>query len=98
MNWSIPRWMPGGSGLPQSPFSATALSTARCFGWLPMSARRNSSGSLPAARHLVDEAFNVHAVLVGVDAAPWPDRHVRVAHRVLDEQVRHAVAELGIAG
>ena len=48
--------------------------------------------------HLVDEAFHVHAVLVGVDAAPRADRHVRIAHRVLDEQVRHGVAELRVTG
>src|SRR6266540_3617997 len=96
MNWAIPRWMPGGSGLPQSPFSAAALSTARCLGWLPMSARRNSSGSLPAAR--ADKAFHVHAVLVGIDAAPGADRHMGVAHDVFDEQVGHGVAELRIAG
>ena len=50
------------------------------------------------AGHFLDEALHVHGVLVGVDAAPGPDRHVRVAHRVLDEQVRHGVAELRVAG
>ena len=50
------------------------------------------------ARGLVDEAFEVDAVLVRVDAAPRADRHVRVAHRVLDPQVRHGVAELRVAG
>src|SRR5438309_8289697 len=49
------------------------------------------------ARHFVHETFQVHAVLVGVDAAPGPDRNGRVAHRVFDEQVRHAVAELRVA-
>ena len=49
-------------------------------------------------RHLVHEAFHVDGVLVGVDAAPRADRHVGVAHRVLDQQVRHAVAELRVAG
>ncbi len=49
-------------------------------------------------RHLLDEAFHVDAVLVGVDAAPRTDRHVRVAHRVFDQQVRHGVAELRVAG
>ena len=41
---------PGGVGLPQSPFSAAALSTPRCFGKSFIIARRNSSESLPAAR------------------------------------------------
>src|SRR5881396_1138419 len=50
------------------------------------------------ARHLLDEALQVHAVLVGVDAAPRSDRHVGVAHRVLDLQVGHGVAELRVAG
>ena len=48
-------------------------------------------------RHLLDEALHVDAVLVGVDAAPRADRHVRVAHRVFDQQVRHRVAELRVA-
>ena len=50
------------------------------------------------ARHLVDEALHVDAVLVGVDAAPRAHRHVGVAHRVLDQQVGHGVAELRVAG
>ena len=48
-------------------------------------------------RHLVHEAFHVDAVLVGVDATPGADRHVRVAHHVFDEQVRHGVTELRVA-
>src|SRR5262245_31424885 len=48
-------------------------------------------------RHLVHEAFHVDAVLIGVDAAPGADWHMRVAHDVFDEQVRHGVAELRIA-
>jgi hypothetical protein len=53
---------------------------------------------LGGARDLVDEALHVDAVLVGVDAAPRPDRHVRVAHRIFDPQMRERVAELRIAG
>ena len=45
----MPRCTPGGVGLPQSPFSAAALSTPRCFGKSFIIARRNSSESLPAA-------------------------------------------------
>jgi len=64
-----------------------------------MSERRNSSGILARRpRHLVHEAFHVHSVLVGVDAAPRPDRHMGVAHDIFDQQVRHAVAELRIVG
>ena len=50
------------------------------------------------ARALLDEALHVDAVLIGVDAAPRPDRHMGVAHRVLDQQVREGVAELRVAG
>ena len=50
------------------------------------------------ACHLVHEAFHVDAVLVGVDAAPGPDRHMGVAHDIFDQQVRHGVAELRIVG
>src|ERR1700736_1318570 len=45
-------------------------------------------------RHLVYEAFHVDGVLVGVDAAPWTNRDVGVAHHVFDEHVRRGVAEL----
>ena len=46
-------------------------------------------------RHLVDEALHVDGVLVGVDAAPEAHRHMRVAHRVVDQQVGdRGVAEL----
>ena len=45
------------------------------------------------ARDLVHEALEIDRVLVGVDAAPRPDRHVRIALRVL-EQGRERIAEL----
>ena len=48
-------------------------------------------------RAFLDEAFHVDGVLVGVDAAPRADRNMRVAHHVLDQQVRHRVAELRVA-
>ena len=46
---------------------------------------------------LVHEAFHVDGVLVDVDPAPEPRRHRRVAHGVVDEQVRDAVADGVIA-
>ncbi len=68
------------------------------LGCLLISARRNSSGVLAGRqRDFVDEALHVDAVLIGVDPAPRADRHVRVAHRVFDQQVRHRVAELRVA-
>ncbi len=48
--------------------------------------------------HFFHEAFHVDGVLVGVDATPWADRHVRVTHRVFDQEIRHGVAELRVAG
>ena len=47
---------------------------------------------------LVHEAFEVDGVLVDVDAAPEARRHVRIAHGVVDQQVRHGVAERRLAG
>ena len=41
----------------------------------------------------VHEAFEVDGVLVVVDAAPEPGRYGRVAHGVVDQQVRDGVAE-----
>ena len=51
-------------------------------------------------RDLVDEALEVDRVVVEVHAAPEAGRHVRVAHRVVDQQVRDRVAEraFGAAG
>ena len=64
------------------------------LGVLAISLRRNASGSWPAAlRQLVDEALEIDGVLVVVHAAPEPRRDVRVAHRVIDQQVRDGVAE-----
>jgi DNA-binding FrmR family transcriptional regulator len=44
-------------------------------------------------RDLVDEARDVDRVLVQIHAEPEARRRVRVAHRVVDEQVRDAVAK-----
>src|SRR5262249_20679537 len=44
-------------------------------------------------RELVDEALEIEGVLVVVDAAPEARRHRWIAHRVVDEEVLHAVAE-----
>src|SRR5882672_7687074 len=48
-------------------------------------------------RELVHEALDEQRVLVDVDAAPETRRHVGVAHRVVDQQVRHGVAERVLA-
>ena len=74
---AMPRSTPRAAACP-SRLSAAALSTARCFGCLASRAA-NSSGSRPAARATsLHEALDVDAVLVGVDAAPRADRHVRM--------------------
>ena len=44
-------------------------------------------------RQLVHEAFEIDGVLVDVHAAPEARRHVRVAHGMVDQQVRDGVAE-----
>ena len=44
-------------------------------------------------RELVHEALEVDGVLVVVHAAPEPRRDVRIAHGVVDQQVRDGVAE-----
>ena len=48
-------------------------------------------------RQLVHEGLDEHRVLVDVHAAPEARRHVRVAHRVVDQQVRDVVAERVLA-
>src|SRR5215472_2478453 len=49
-------------------------------------------------RHFIHKAFHVDGVLIGVDAAPGTDRHMRVTHDVFDQQARHGVAELRVTG
>src|ERR1041384_5513234 len=44
-------------------------------------------------RELVHKALNENGVLVDVHSAPETGRHVRIAHRVVDQQIRHRVAE-----
>ena len=43
---------------------------------------------------LVDEAFGIDRIVVGVDAAPEAGADMRVAHCMVDQQVRYLVAEL----
>src|ERR1700722_7088019 len=40
-------------------------------------------------RELIHEAFDIDGVVVDVDAAPKAGRDVRIAHRMLDQQVRY---------
>ena len=49
-------------------------------------------------RQFIHEAFHIDRVLVHVDAAPEAGRNVGVAHRMLDQQVRHGVADRRVAG
>ena len=44
--------------------------------------------------HLVDEALFEECVLRMVDAAPHPDRDMAIAHREIDEIVRHLVGHV----
>ena len=43
---------------------------------------------------LVNEALGVQRIVVGVDAAPEAGADMRVAHRMIDQQIRDLVAEL----
>src|SRR5690606_10205094 len=45
-------------------------------------------------RELVHEALEIDRVLIVVHAAPETRRHVRVPHRVIDEQIGDGIAEL----
>ena len=44
-------------------------------------------------RQLVDERFEIDRIVIGVHAAPKAGEQMRVAHRVIDQNVRHIVAE-----
>ena len=64
------------------------------LGVLASSLRRNVERVLPRRMgEFVHEAFEIERVLVVVDAAPEPRRHRRVAHRVVDQEVRDRIAE-----
>src|SRR5215813_15186970 len=73
--------------------SATALSTARLRGWLPISFRRNSSSSWPTACASSSMKHSRKMVLVDVHTAPEPRLDVRIAHGVVDHQVWDRIAE-----
>ncbi len=49
-------------------------------------------------RQLIHEAFHIDRVLVHVHAAPEAGRDVGIAHGMLDQQVRHGVADRRVAG
>ena len=90
--------MPRGAGLPQPILLGYRVQHAevarmRTHQLLPERERILPRGE----RELVHEALEEHRVLVDVDAAPEPRRDVRVAHRVVDQQVRDAVAERVLA-
>ena len=89
-----PRKTPCGAGLPQPMRSATALSTARLLRMLAHQLAAELELVLAdRLGKLVHEAFHEDAVLVDVHAPPESRQDVRVAHRVVDQQVGHGVAE-----
>ena len=49
-------------------------------------------------RQFLHEAFHVHRILIGVDAAPRTHRHMRIAHGIFNSQIGHGIAKLRIAG
>ena len=96
---AMPRYTPCGGGLSQPIFSATALSTARCFGCFAHQLAPEFDRILAdRMRQLVHEAFEIDRVLVDVDAAPEARRDVGIAHGMLDQQVRKGVADRPVAG
>ena len=48
-------------------------------------------------RQLIHEAFQIEGVLVEVHTAPETRRHMRVAHGMVDQQIREAIADIGLA-
>ena len=48
-------------------------------------------------RQLIHEAFEIDRVVVDVHAAPEARRDVRIAHRMVDQQIGDGVAERGFA-
>ena len=79
--------------MPQPTFSATALSTRKVLRMFRHQLAPELERILPGRNgQLIHEAFEIDGVLIDVHAAPEPRRNVRVAHRVVDQQVRDRVA------
>src|SRR5215217_6720073 len=99
MNWAMPRCTPPGQRRAPAALLGRGIEHAAVLRMVAEERATELERILAGgARRLVDEALEVDAVLVRVDAAPRPDRHMGVAHRVFDEEVRHGVAELRLAG
>ena len=95
----MPRCTPAGERLAPAGLVGHRVEHGQVLGPLVHECAAELQGVLAgSARHFVHEALEIDGVLVGVDAAPGADRHMRVAHGVFDEQVRHSVAELRVAG
>ena len=66
----------------------------------PRAPRR--SGPVPRAREratkMVNVAFQIDGVLVDVDAAPEARRHMRIAHGMIDQQIRDVITDRRLAG
>ena len=97
----MPRNTPFGSGLPYSARLGGGVEHGEVLGMLLHHLAAEFERVLPGRmRHLVDEAFEIDGVLVVVHATPEARREVRVAHGVIDQDVRDVVADLafGAAG
>jgi hypothetical protein len=93
-----PRWTAGA----WHPDSCVMLNPAKLDHMLASTAKSiedswTTVGLQRGMRELVDEAFEEDRVLVDVHTAPESRWHVRVAHRMVDEQVRYGVFERVLA-
>ena len=89
--------MPSGGGLPQPASLGDRFQDRQMLGvvrhQLAPERERVLAGGMG---ELVDEAFEVDGVVVEVDAAPEAGRHRRVAHGMVDQEVRERVADRGL--
>ena len=75
----MPRPLPRGIGLPQSPFSTSSIEDLQEVGPVGQEFAPQRYGILcRRMRHLVDEALHEEHVLGVAGRAPWPERHMRV--------------------
>jgi len=72
-------------------FLGHRIGTARCFGCLE-SACAECDRSSPRHAQFVHETFQIDRVVIDIDAAPEAGRDVRVAHRMLDQEIRHRIS------
>ena len=94
MCWASPRKTPCGAGLPQSRLVGDRVENGKVLGMVRHQLAPELERVLPGrVRKLVHEALEIDGVLVDVHASPESWRDVRVAHGMVNQQVRDGIPQ-----